>query len=287
MRRDAPPGPLIQAAARALGEGPRHTLDLAREVLGLSGNPGAASAAVFALLGADRRFEVDGQGCWTLVGPAPGTPLSRLRYAVVDVETTGGPYASGHRITEVAVYEVHRGEVGEGFRTLINPGRPIPPRVAALTGIRDAMVADAPFFEDVAETLRERLEGRVFVAHNVRFDWGFVSRQFADATGDVPRVERLCTVRMARHLVPGLRRRNLDALARHFGVEIPARHRAWGDALATARVFLRLLDEAERAGVADLDALRALLRRRPRRSRPRQGQQLSLLAGEGTGEESE
>ena len=81
-----------------------HTLALAQEVLGLAGNPGAASAAVFTLFGPDFRFQGDGEGVWSMPGPAPGTPLSQLSYAVVDVETTGGPHGNGHRMTDIAIY---------------------------------------------------------------------------------------------------------------------------------------------------------------------------------------
>lgn len=267
---------LVHRVAALLRDGPVHTLDLARDGLGLSGNPSAASAAVFTLLGSDARFRVDSEGTWTLEGPPPGTPLSRVRYAVVDVETTGGPYGSGHRVTEVAIYEVRDGMVAEEYRTLVNPGRSIRPRVAVLTGITDRMVDGAPFFDQVAEEVYARLEGRVFVAHNVRFDWGFIAQQLAEAIGQVPRVQRLCTIRMARRLVPRLRHRNLDTLAAHFGIPIETRHRAYGDALATARVLIRLLDLAEQQGLHDLSSLKAFLKRR-KRSRPRQGQQLSLL----------
>lgn len=272
-------------AAEILKDGPVHTLDLASAVLRLSGNAGAASAAVFALLGSDQRFKVDSEGRWTLCGSPPGTPLMSLRYAVVDVETTGGPYSGGHRMSELAIYEIRDGAITEEYHTLLNPGRRIPPRIEVVTGITNEMVAAAPAFEHVAGEVAERLEGRIFVAHNVRFDWGFVSRELVDALGEAPRVERLCTVQLARKLLPRVRRRNLDALASHFDIRIHPRHRAHGDALATARILLRLLDEASALGLVDLDDLRGYMRR-PRRGRPRgkarQGQQLALLDG-GTG----
>ena len=268
---------LIHRAASVLEKGPIHTVALAQEALGLTGNSGAASAAVFTLLGSDWRFRVDGDGMWSMAGPRPGTPLSELRYAVVDVETTGGSYARGHRMTEIAIYEVRGCVVEDEYRTLLNPGRAIPRHISVLTGINNRMVSSAPFFDHVATDVLERLEGRVFVAHNARFDWGWVSRQLAEAIGEVPKVERLCTVKMARRLLPRLRRRNLDAVGRHLGIDVADRHRAHGDALATARILIRLLDEAGRQGLADLEALRAFLRKRVRRSRLRQGQQLSFL----------
>ena len=254
-----------------------HTVALAHEALGLTGNPGAASAAVFTLLGPDPRFRVDGEGVWSMAGPGPGTPLSELRYAVVDIETTGGSYGRGHRLTDIAIYEVRGGVVEDEFRSLVNPGWTIPFNIEVLTGISNVMVSSAPFFDHIAVDVVERLEGRIFVAHNARFDWGFLSRQLVEAIGEAPVVERLCTVQMARRLIPRLRRRNLDAVTRHFGIDVTDRHRAHGDALATARVLIRLLDEASRQGLSDLHALRSFLRKRGRRSRPRQGQQLSFL----------
>lgn len=247
-------------------QGETHTLDLAKEVLGLTGNAGAASAAVFSLLGPDPRFQVDGRGCWSLAGdpPLPEEELEALAYAVVDIETTGGCPDRGHRITEIAVVEIRDGVIVEDFQTLVNPGREIPSRISELTGITDDMVAAAPFFEEVAEDLFGWLEERVFVAHNAPFDWRFLSAQLGDAIGFVPRAPRLCTVQLARRLAPELSRRNLDALATHFGVPIHSRHRAYGDALATARVFLRLLDEARAQGVRDLTALQLLLHKKGR-----------------------
>jgi len=198
------------------------------------------------------------------VGEAPlqEEELENLDYAVVDVETTGGTPEKGHRITEIAVVEVRNGVLTEDFQTLVNPGRTIPRRISQLTGISDEMVADAPFFEEIADDLFDWLEGHVFVAHNAAFDWRFVSYQLGDAIGFVPQSPRLCTVQMARRLTPQLRRRNLDALAAHFEVPIHARHRAYGDALATARVLLRLLDEARNQGILDLASLRLFLNRK-------------------------
>jgi len=262
--RDEPS--LVRRAVLVLQDGSAHTLDLAREVLGLSGNAGAASAAVFALLGTDPRFQVDRGGWWTLVGEAPVAEeeLSALSYAVVDVETTGVSPDRGHRITEIAVVEVRDGVISEDFQTLVNPGRSIPSQISALTGITNEMVSGAPFFDEVAEDLFEWLEGRVFVAHNASFDWRFIHHQMTGTLGYAPQSPRLCTVQMARRLAPQLARRNLDSIAAHFGVPIHIRHRAYGDALATARVLLRLLDEAEAQGFRDLSSLQLLLCRKSR-----------------------
>lgn len=261
MDRSSAGPTLVERVDRVLRSGPLQTLELARVALNLQGNPQAAAAAVFALLGSDPRFQVDAAGVWSLASgdQPPSPPLRRLTYAVVDVETTGGSFQRGHRITEVAVVEVRNGEVGPSYQSLVNPGRPIPPRIQGLTGITDAMVAEAPPFEGVAPLLARHLEGRVFVAHNAAFDWGFLHHELLRAVGTGLPEGRLCTVRMGRRLVPGLRSYALDPLTRHFSIPIHARHRAHGDALATARLLLHLLDRAEVRGASDLAGLKRLL----------------------------
>ncbi len=258
---------LIRHAVRRLQDGPTHTLDLAGDVLGLAGHPGAASAAVFQMLGADPRFRVDSEGVWSIdptLAPL-GVSLSEVRFAVVDVETTGGRAWNGHRIVEIAIVEVQDGAIVDEYQTLVNPAQGIPSMITSLTGITGEMTAVAPYFEHIAEEVAGRLEGRAFVAHNATFDWSFVSAELVRANVDVPAVPKLCTVRMVRRLVPALRHRNLDVVTRHFGVEIQGRHRAHGDAFATARVLLRLLDEAAGRGIEDLATLQWYLKRRRQR----------------------
>lgn len=180
---------------------------------------------------------------------AADAPLHTLRYAVVDVETTGRAADGADRITEVAVVQVDEGRIVDRFTTLVRPGRPIPPPIVRLTGISDAMVASAPPFRAVADAVHDRLDGRVFVAHNAPFDRAFVDAELARAGRGVPVAATLCTVRLARRLLAHLPRRNLDAVTAHFGIRIAARHRALGDAEATALVLLRLLDALGREGV--------------------------------------
>jgi len=264
VRPGAPAPGLRRRVAGLLEGGPVHTLELAERALGLRGPPAALSSAVFSLLGNDARFQVDAHGMWSLAPGEgiPGAPLSRLSYAVVDVETTGGAWRRGDRVTEVAVVPVTDGVIRDGLGTLVNPGRRIPPKIQGLTGITDPMVASAPPFEGVAPQVEAALTGRVFVAHNVQFDWGFIRTELLNALGVTPEPPLLCTVRLGRLLLPGLRRYNLDALTRHFGVPVHQRHRAYGDALATARLLLHLLQEAESQGIPDLPALEAALHRR-------------------------
>ena len=260
---------LLEIAAQRLASGPSHTLDLARDVLQLRGNPGVASQAVFTLLARDLRFKVDPEGYWSLApGLAPpGVPLIRSSYAVVDVETTGGLGRCGDRVTEVAIVHVDEGAVGSSFHTLINPGRPIPPRIQGFTGITDQMVSVAPNFEGVCDEVFRRLEGRIFVAHNERFDWGLIRGELLAAGASVPELDHLCTVRLGRFLLPRLRSYGLDSLTAHFQIPVRQRHRAFGDASATAELLLQLLKEADSRGISDFASLQTALKKG--RQRPR------------------
>jgi len=185
--------------------------------------------------------------------------LRALRFAVVDVETTGTSPARSDRVTEVAIVQVAEGAVAGCFETLVNPGRPIPPAIVALTRITDEMVRGAPAFRDVAGDVVQQLRDRVFVAHNAAFDWRFVTHEIQRAAGVQLVGETLCTVRLARVLLPQLPRRSLDAVTHYLGIDIGARHRAAGDALATAQVLLRLLQVAEERGATTWRELVALL----------------------------
>ena len=188
----------------------------------------------------------------------PPQPLAGLSYTVVDVETTGGQWPAD-RITEVAAVVVRDGEVQEMFETLVNPERSIPPFISRLTNISWDMVKDAPTFSDIAPQIMQKLEGNVFVAHNAQFDWKFVSHEINKASGNRLMGRRICTVRLARRLLPHLSRRSLDHVANYYGVEITGRHRAGGDALATARCLLRMLDDAAQRGCTTWQDLEVLL----------------------------
>lgn len=161
-------------------------------------------------------------------------------YAIVDIETTGG-YAENHRITEIAIYHHNGIEVTDHFHTLVNPGRNIPYYITGLTGITTNMVMDAPPFEEVAEDILRLLEGRVFVAHNAHFDYSFLKKEF-EQVGINWQSKKLCTVRLSRKIIPGLRSYSLGSLAESLGIKITNRHRAGGDAEATVKVFNSLLN---------------------------------------------
>ncbi|HSC52178.1 MAG TPA: exonuclease domain-containing protein [Phnomibacter sp.] len=160
-------------------------------------------------------------------------------FAVVDIETTGGTAANGG-ITEIAIL-LHDGKQVEGkFTSLVNPQQKIPRYITALTGITDYMLADAPVFADIAPQVYNLLKGRVFVAHNVNFDYSFVLQQLAEA-GFNWQAKKLCTVRYARKVVPGRASYSLGNICRDMGIDIENRHRAEGDAAATVQLLEHLM----------------------------------------------
>lgn len=161
-------------------------------------------------------------------------------YVVLDLETTGGN-ATLDRITEIAAVRIDNGVETARWSTLVNPGVRIPPFIQSLTGITDAMVEDAPTFAQVAKPLLELLDGAVFVAHNVRFDHGFVLNELARLEKPL-KVKTLCTVRLSRRLYPQHKGHGLDAILQRHGLQTQARHRAMGD----VEVVLAWLDIATR-----------------------------------------
>jgi DNA polymerase-3 subunit epsilon len=162
-----------------------------------------------------------------------------MRFAVVDIETTGG-FPSKHGITEIAIVLMNGAEVEGIFETLINPGQPIPPFIANMTGISDAMVAMAPPFEEQAEKIYRLLSDRIFVAHNVNFDHSFV-KYYLQQAGYQLQVPKICTIRLARKVFPGHKKYGLGHLTRALDIPITNRHRAGGDARATAEIVSRAL----------------------------------------------
>jgi DNA polymerase-3 subunit epsilon len=271
-----PDSTLLERVLGQLRIGPRAPVALCQDILGLLGAPAAICDRVaYALLGADPRVRLLEDGRWAIVPEAQASPLlDDCAFAVVDVETTGMRAGFGDRITEIAVAVVHGGRREIVFESLVNPERPIPRGICSLTNITNDMVRHAPRFAELAERILAVLSGRVFVAHNARFDWNFVSaelRRSRDLTLDGT---RLCTVRLARRLVRGVRSCGLDNLCRFFGFHNRARHRAGGDALVTAELLHRLLLLAREEGartlqdLALIESMRARRRRRKRQAMP-------------------
>lgn len=160
-------------------------------------------------------------------------------YAIVDIETTG-TYAAANGITEISIHVSDGNKVIEKFESLVNPCQPIPYYIQAFTGITNEMVADAPQFDQIAEKVYSILQDKIFIAHNVNFDYSFI-KACLSAHGFEYYPKKLCTVRLSRKIFPGFPSYSLGNLCQSLEINIKNRHRAGGDAEATAKIFHKLL----------------------------------------------
>jgi DNA polymerase-3 subunit epsilon len=204
-----------------------------------------------ALLGADARFAFSAAtDRWIATAHAAlAQPLDAATWVIVDLETTGGAPTRGHGIIEIGALKVTGGRVIDRFAQLVHPGRRLPPFITGLTGITDAMLVEQPRIDVVLPRFVDFAAGAVLVAHNAGFDLGFLDAArlaIAGSTFDQPHA---CTLRLARRLLPQIRRKSLDSLAGHFGIPLVDRHRAMGDARITVEVLFQLFEVAKRRGV--------------------------------------
>ena len=219
-------------------------IQIAESVLDLSNvSSELAASLVGELVQNDPRFILEPESLLVSTDDAGLALLHDTEFVVVDVEAVhdrGMPA----RIIEIGAYRVRGGEVLDEFQTLVNPEANVPRFLANLTGISSEMLLDAPRFADIAHEWLNFIGDTVLVAHNANFDLPLLNREIARVyPGYRVRNAHLCTVDLARRLVPQIESYRLDSVAAYFGIEIPRRHRAADDALATARVFLRLLND--------------------------------------------
>ncbi len=157
-------------------------------------------------------------------------------YSIIDIETTG----HSSKITEISIFVFDGKKVVDEFTTLVNPECIIPPFITNLTGITNAMVGNAPKFYEIAKKVQEITADTIFVAHNVNFDFNIIQKEFKDIGFDFKR-KKLCTIRLSRKLIPGLKSYSLGALCNSQNIVIKDRHRAKGDAEATTILFEKLV----------------------------------------------
>lgn len=164
-----------------------------------------------------------------------------MEFAIVDIETTGG-FAAENDITEIAIYCYDGREITQEYSRLIRPDKPIPYFIQVLTGITHDMVARAPRFHEIAGEISEILQGKIFVAHNVNFDYSFIKYHLEKSGYNID-VPKICTVRLARKAFPGQVSYSLGNLCRSLNIPIENRHRAGGDAKATTILFQKIFEE--------------------------------------------
>jgi DNA polymerase III subunit alpha, Gram-positive type len=221
-----------------------------------------ARLLVLDLIDRDPRLRLDGDAVELAVTDDDGLRLADTGFVVFDLETTGAK-APPCRITEVGAYRVAGGMIVDEFHSLVNPEMPIPAFITSLTGISDEMVSDAPLFSEIVCDLLEFIGDSVLVAHNARFDIGFlnyeIGRIFADCRMRNPAI---CTVQLARKLLPQIRNHRLRTVAEHFSIDLVNHHRASDDARATANIFVNLLADLQTRGMHDLGAVQRFSNRK-------------------------
>ncbi|MCR5687656.1 MAG: PolC-type DNA polymerase III [Lachnospiraceae bacterium] len=202
-------------------------------------------------------------------------------FVVFDLETTGFS-PSGDSIIEIGAVKIEQGRITDRFSTFVNPKGPIPHRIERLTGINDAMVADAPFINDALSMFGEFIKDSVLVAHNAGFDMGFLTAK-EEAAGIYTEHSYVDTVGMARLLVPEVSKFKLDSLCKHFRISLENHHRAVDDAEATALLFLKLADRMKEAGAVALSELNEMAASSDEKVRKSPANHIILLAANETG----
>lgn len=219
-------------------------------------DPSLARLLVADLVGRDPRLSLNDDLVECVNDDCDAIALSGADFVVFDLETTGAK-TPPCRVTEIGAYKVRGGEIVGEFHSLVNPEMPIPFFITMLTGISDEMVRHAPKFSEVAHELLTFLGDAVLVAHNAGFDMRFlnheVSRLYEDYRVANP---SLCTVQLSRKLLPDIDNHKLKTVAEYFSVELINHHRANADALATAKIFINLLEDLRSRGVDDLGSAR-------------------------------
>jgi DNA polymerase-3 subunit epsilon len=223
---------------------------------GVGSDPDLGPRLINGLIGADPNFQHDpASGLWSLRAAANlRVPLDDAPFVVVDLETTGGTVGPG-TIIEIGAYRMRGRRIEKSFQSLIRPRVMASTFIMRLTSITNAMLADAPPIEEVLPDFRDFLGDAVMVAHNAPFDRSFLDFEFRRIFGIGVLNPVLCTVRMARRLLPSVKRRRLDLLADHFGLSTEGRHRALGDARMTAELLAIFLEIVTKMGIDRLDRL--------------------------------
>lgn len=234
--------------------GPVSAVEIVDSVMKISKpDPDLAKLLVSDLIETDPRLELK-QDHVEFVERVLNGKLSKTEFVVFDFETTGAK-TPPCRVTEIGAYRVADGEIGESFHSLVNPEVPIPAFITALTNIDDEMVKNAPKFREIAGDFLEFVGNSVLVAHNAMFDMRFLNVEVGRIHLNYKVANPyLCTVRLSRKLVTEVENHKLSTMANYYSINLENHHRASDDALATAKVFIKLLELLEEQGIEDLSA---------------------------------
>ena len=182
-------------------------------------------------------------------------PITETEFAVLDFETTG-VFGKKNRVIEIGIVHVKNLEIIDSYQTFINPGLLVPYYITRITGITDADLYDAPYFEDVTSEVLHFIGDSVLVAHNLPFDQSFLKNEFMRADTFLPQMNSLCTLKLARKMFPELKSKSLGNLVKHFGIKHKDVHRALGDAMATAKLLIKMISQLkEDQNVSTIDEL--------------------------------
>lgn len=214
--------------------------------------PGLAKLLVADLIESDPRLSLTEDAVELVENGTANRKLNETDYVVFDLETTGAK-SPPCRVTEIGAFRVKNGKIDGEFQTLVNPETPIPEFITGLTNITDAMVKDAPKFSEIATDFMEFVGDSVLVAHNAAFDMRFLNAEIGKIHQNY-RVgnPHLCTVKLSRKLIPEIENHRLNTVADFYSIDLTNHHRASADALATAKIFINLLERLEEKGVKDL-----------------------------------
>ena len=219
--------------------------------------PDLARLLVSDLCGRDPRLTLNEDTVEFIAWNHEKIELASSGFVVFDLETTGAK-APPCRITEIGAYRVKGGILADEFHTLVNPEMKIPPFITSLTGISDDMVSCAPKFHEVADAFLDFIGDSVLVAHNARFDLGFLNHEIGRVYEEY-RVANpsLCTVQLARKLLPHIENHKLKTVANYYSIDLVNHHRASDDARATAKIFVNLLTDLNNLGIRDLGSAKS------------------------------
>lgn len=236
--------------------------EIVERVLGISNASESMAVRLAAdVVARDPRFSLIGGQVIFAEPETDSLLLAESEFVVIDLETTGAK-APPCKITEIGAFKVKSGQIIGEFRSLVDPEMQIPQFITELTGINDEMVAGAPRFRDLIADFLDFVGDAVLVAHNAPFDMGFLDYEIRQAIGEVrlgnPSV---CTVQLSRRLLPGIPNHKLRTVAEYFGIELVNHHRAGEDALATARIFINLLDALHEREIYDLGSLKSFIKK--------------------------